>query len=136
MKKFSMLIILLLISGSVEAREFLMGYPTSVTLTATTLYGTAITGSANSATAWTLLRGSNAGSVKWYISEPSNTYDLKYTYNPLTYTVVNDYGLIKKSADQTYRFVYLPDGVYVNVTFTTVYAGDTFSTTVYYEGQR
>jgi hypothetical protein len=135
-KKLLFLISLFLITGDIFANEIIFGSPTNLTLTATTLSSTYIVGSANSTTAWTFVRGSNLGALRWCMGELSGTYNLNYTYNPLTYTVSTDLGLWPKNTLPMERYLYLPNGFYVNVTFTTVYSGTAFSTTVYYEGQK
>jgi hypothetical protein len=136
LKKILCFLVLAFICSNSFATEFLMGNPVSLTQTVTSLSSTYIVGSANSTTAWTFVRGSDQGAVRFFISEPSATYDLAYTFNPLTYTVGSDYSLWKKNSLPMERFLFVPGGFYVNVTFTTVYRGSTFSTTIYYEGQK
>jgi hypothetical protein len=137
MKRFLLIIalILMLFSTSAYANEIVLGAPVPLTVTVTNLTATAITDSGNSATAWTFVRGSNLGALRWTVSEPSGTYDIKGIYTSTTYAST-DYWIWKKSETPKEAYLYLPNGIYVSVTFSTVYSGDSFSTQIFYEGQK
>lgn len=136
---FYLLFLLLPVSAqATETSLSMVGEPTNVTITATTLDGYYVAASSNSTTGFTLVRGSvdsTSHFKRFILSEPSNTYDLRFTYNPLTYTVTTDYGLISKSDLPLVRRLYLPTGLYVGLTFTTYYSGGA-KVKVYFESEK
>jgi hypothetical protein len=87
----------------------------------TTQSVTTISNTYTSNTEWVKLINSDVCTgQKFYISEPSGTYDFYITYNPLTYTVVDNYVLWNGKSTSICRTGYTPNGVWVKVTFPAV----------------
>jgi hypothetical protein len=110
---FVFLTVVVLCGKYAGASEVFGGEPEKVTVTATTLVpGT-----------WTLLNGSKFSvdtTMFWrrlYISERSQSYSFRYTFNPLTYTVVDDYTTIPAQTRESWR-ISMPTGVYASTTWT------------------
>jgi hypothetical protein len=145
MKKLLTLFALLLLPNICSASETALtvySEPTNVTLTASTTIGCAyIVGTGNSLVAWTLVDGSKQATTsakRWYLTAPGATYDLRYTYNSSTWTVdaIKSWGLLSKSA-QIVRRLNIPNGVFVSLTFTTIYDGGAMPTVdAYFESEK
>lgn len=108
-KIFGLLILAFLLSGfhTVYADIYSIGEPKSVTITATA----AVAGT------WTVLLDSDTFCRKWKIHERTNAYNCRYTYNSVTYTVVDDYFTLKAGEVMSDR-LHIPDGIYVSTTWT------------------
>jgi hypothetical protein len=127
-------------SLNVYAREFPVGIPSSVTQTTTPISIAYVESSQNSRTAWTKLAGSSETHLRFFIYEPTGTYDLLVSYNSnynnVTYaTAANDCFRVK-AGTVSERYLYLPNGVYVNLTFNTKHSGTTLAPNVMYESQK
>lgn len=116
MKKLILLALVLSISfvfNKSYASEVFGGEPEKVTMTAT----------ACAAGTWTKLLNSDHGTASatfWrriFMSERSQTYQFRYTFNNLTYTVVDDYTTVPASTRESWK-ISVPNGVYVSPTWT------------------
>lgn len=136
-------LIFLLFAGITSAKEVTFGVPETVTQTVTTADVVTLISSANSATAWTKILGSDSTSaIRFHITNPAQTYDLKFTYNNsydgTTYTTgVADYWLMQSDDEPIERYLRIPNGVYVNTTFSVIHTGTTApSINVNFESQK
>ncbi len=94
------------ISSLCQAREYTLGQPEGVTVTATTV-----------TTSWTKLLDSDVSCGIWRISERSMTMVLQWTYNSLTWTVIDDYQTLPANTDYASRRS-IPNGVFVKASDT------------------
>jgi hypothetical protein len=99
-----------LLGSFAHADLFTMGVPTNLTMTTTAV----------SATVWTLLLDSDLSSPKpaklWAINEKSGDYDFYYSYNSVTYTIVDDYRTVYAGTGKSF-YLAIPDGVYCKTTW-------------------
>ena len=108
-KVFLLIAAICLLTITAKADMYTIGVPTSLTVTTTTV-----------GTSWTLLLDSDLSSPKpakkWRIYEKTSAFDMHYTYNNLTWTVVDDY-LTCPSGTQACYYMAIPTGIYVKTTW-------------------
>jgi hypothetical protein len=130
MKKLLMFIPLVFICGISQADIFSMGEPTLVVMSGTTITGTAVTGNGNSIVGWTKLTSSDQFYRIASVYEETGVYNVLVTSNPSPYSVVSDYAVGFPQNEKMFRFTPpttngLYTGLYVSLTFTTIYSGGT-----------
>jgi hypothetical protein len=115
MRKVVVLVIMFLtLACQVKAAEYSMGEPQEVTCTATSLV----------AGTWTLVSGTKFSiipSLFWrrvFMAERSQQYSFRYTFNPVSYTVVDDYITVSPQILEEWR-ISMPYGIYASTTWTT-----------------
>jgi hypothetical protein len=132
MKKLVTFLAMLFLAGNAFAFDGMstpLRVPRPLTITAT-----AISNTYAGTTKWVKLLDSGLGKCEtFYVAEPGGVYNFYYTFNYLTYTVVDDYMLYTGKATPMDRSGYTPNGFWAKVTFTSVDADGAAAITLRYE---